>query len=65
MDMYRLEVRAKAAGLFEEGFSYRSAATALGLPAYSVRRWEMSFKAIGSSLRMQSSWADLLLLLIR
>lgn len=44
---YDFSVRARAAELFAEGHGYKSAATLLGLPSTTVRKWHRTYVALG------------------
>lgn len=44
---YDESVRRMAAGMFAEGRGYRSAATRLGLPPSTVRKWHRAYVALG------------------
>lgn len=53
MTEHDYEMRAKAADLFEQGYSYCATSTVLGLPMYCVKKWESTFKAVGREVFLQ------------
>lgn len=47
---YGIDVRRRAVELFDAGLGYRSAAGILGVPAKAVRKWEATYRSVGSEV---------------